>query len=78
MQLQVYCFSGLLGNAPANPNGVGCEIKEIMSTEDQYLVAPELKIVSETGFGAYATCTVKDGRIDTVTIENKGVVISLL
>ena len=63
-----------VGNQPANPNSVGCELKEIkvVNGGSGYLVAPELKIVSETGFGAYATCTVKDGKIDTVTIENKG------
>ena len=63
-----------VGNEPSNPNSVGCELKSIriVNGGEGYLVAPELKIVSETGFGAYATCTVKDGKIDTVTIENKG------
>ena len=37
-----------------------------------YLVAPVLKIVSESGFGAYATCSVKDGAITGVTLENGG------
>lgn len=67
-------FQGYVGNQAANPNGVGCELKsiKIVNGGSGYLVAPELKIISETGFGAYATCTVKDGKIDTVTIENKG------
>jgi len=62
------------GNEPANPNSVGCELKDIqiVNNGEGYLVAPELKITSDTGFGAYATCTVKDGKIDTITIENKG------
>ena len=63
-----------VGNEPSNPNSVGCEIKsiDIVNGGVGYLVAPQLKITSDTGFGAYATCTVKDGKIDTVTIENKG------
>jgi hypothetical protein len=67
-------IKGYVGNAPQNPNSVGCELKSITIKNggQGYLVAPELKIVSDTGFGAYATCTVKDGKIDTVTIENKG------
>lgn len=44
----------------------------IQSTGSGYLVAPDIKFVSSTGFGAYATCTVKDGKIDTVTVENSG------
>lgn len=67
-------IKAFVGNDASNPNSVGCELKEIKIKNggEGYLVAPELKIVSETGFGAYATCTVKDGKIDTVTIENKG------
>ena len=58
-------FQGYVGNQPANPNGVGCELKSIRINDggEGYLVAPELKIISETGFGAYATCTVKDGTV---------------
>lgn len=37
-----------------------------------YLVAPQIKILSDSGFGAHATCTVKDGKIHTVTLENAG------
>ena len=60
---------------PENPGaGAGYGVKkiEIVDPGHGYLVAPQLKIVSETGFGAYATCTVKEGKIDTVTIENSG------
>lgn len=37
-----------------------------------YLVAPQIKITSDSGFGAYATCKVKNGRITEVTLENSG------
>jgi len=37
-----------------------------------YLVAPQLKIVSQSGFGAYATCKVKNGKIVEVLLENGG------
>lgn len=37
-----------------------------------YLVAPQIKITSSTGFGAYATCKVKNGTITEVTLENSG------
>jgi hypothetical protein len=57
-----------------NPGVTPYPIKDIVieSRGDGYLVAPDLKITSKTGFGAVASCTVKDGQIDTVTIENKG------
>ena len=47
------------------------EIK-IVDPGSGYLVVPQLKITSDSGFGAYATCTVKDGKIDKVTLENGG------
>lgn len=37
-----------------------------------FLVAPQLKMASPSGFGAYATCTVSGGAIDTITLENGG------
>jgi hypothetical protein len=37
-----------------------------------YLVAPQIKITSDSGFGAYGTCKVKNGRITEVTLENSG------
>lgn len=63
------------GEDPRNPgSGGGYAVKTITieNAGSGYLVAPQLKIVSSTGFGAYATCTVKNGKIDTVTIENGG------
>lgn len=47
------------------------EIK-IVDPGSGYLVVPQLKITSDSGFGAYATCTVKDGKIEKVTLENGG------
>lgn len=37
-----------------------------------YTVAPELRIVSKSGFGAVATCTVANGQITSVKILNHG------
>jgi hypothetical protein len=37
-----------------------------------YTVAPQLKIVSNSGFGAYATCVVTDGKITSISLENGG------
>lgn len=45
---------------------------EIADPGSGYIVTPQLQIVSPSGFGGYATCTVKDGQIDTVTLENPG------
>jgi hypothetical protein len=37
-----------------------------------YLVAPAIQITSTSGFGAYATCTVAGGKLDTLTLINGG------
>jgi hypothetical protein len=37
-----------------------------------YIVAPEIKIASDSGFGAYATCTVTNGAITAVNLESGG------
>lgn len=37
-----------------------------------FLVAPQLKFVSNSGFGAFATCKVKNGKISSVTLESGG------
>lgn len=62
------------GQNPDNPGVTPYAVRSIRidSRGSGYLVAPALNIVSNTGFGAYATCTVKDGKIDTVTLENSG------
>jgi hypothetical protein len=63
------------GDDPRNPGGgIGYPVKsiEINDGGSGYLVAPQLKIVSGTGFGAYATCEVSNGSITSVTLENGG------
>lgn len=62
------------GENPGNPGVTPYAVRSIRidNRGSGYLVAPDLNIVSNTGFGAYATCTVKDGKIDTVTLENSG------
>lgn len=63
------------GEDPRNPGGgLGYPVKsiDIVSGGTGYLVAPQLKIVSGSGFGAYATCTVSNGAITSVTLENGG------
>ena len=68
----IRCYSG---EDPRNPGGgEGYPIKDITLDDGGagYLVAPQIKITSPSGFGAYATCTVKNGSIDTVTLENGG------
>lgn len=49
-------------------------VKEIQVTNggSGYVVAPEIKITSPSGFGAYATCTVANGVIAGVTVESGG------
>lgn len=65
------------GMTRGHPDNDGAEryvIKELklLNGGSGYVVAPQLKITSDSGFGAYATCTVKNGKIDTVTLENSG------
>lgn len=63
-----------VGTDPDNPGTTPHALRSIRidNRGSGYLVAPDIKITSNTGFGAYATCTVKNGQIDTVTLENKG------
>lgn len=44
----------------------------VKSPGSGYLVAPQLKFVSRTGFGAYGTCKVSGGKIISATLENSG------
>jgi hypothetical protein len=65
------------GYGAENPNNTDSKtysVQELVIKErgSGYVVAPFLQIVSNSGFGAYGTCTVKDGKIDTVTLENCG------
>lgn len=72
-QAQIVLEGYTAGNA-SNTTSRRFSVKEIRIDErgSGYLVAPQLKITSDSGFGAYATCTVKDGKIDTVTLESGG------
>lgn len=67
-------LQGVTSGSPQNTSGqrFGVGKISIKSGGDGYLVAPQLKITSISGFGAYATCTVKNGSIDSVTLENGG------
>lgn len=62
------------GADPGNPSGDPYPLKDIRIDDpgSGYLVAPDLQIISQSGFGAYATCEVEDGKIAKVTLENPG------
>lgn len=65
------------GYPPGHAKNVGTprfSIKSITVTNggSGYVVAPDIKITSSSGFGAYATCTVSDGKISTVKVEAGG------
>lgn len=67
-------LEGVTSGNPANTSAPAYSLRdiEIVNRGSGYLVAPQLKFKSNSGFGAYATCTVQDGRIDTVSLENGG------
>lgn len=65
------------GYGPDNPNNTGGRTYSvshliIKNAGSGYVVAPAIQIISNSGFGAYGTVTVKDGRLDTATLENCG------
>ena len=68
----IQLFSGGDSRNPGAGAGYPIAGIDIIDPGAGCLVAPEIKIISNSGFGAYATCTVKDGRINTVTLENPG------
>ena len=68
----IQLFSGNDSRNPGTGSGFPIAGIDIVDPGEGCLVAPEIKIISNSGFGAYATCTVKDGKIDTVTLENPG------
>ena len=67
-------IKGYTGDDPANPDSVGYSLRDlkIENPGSGYTVTPQIQIISPTGFGAYATCTTKDGKLDTVKLENAG------
>jgi len=65
---------GYSSNNPLNPGGSRYPVKslKLVNGGDGYVVAPQLKIVSSSGFGAYGTCAVAEGKIVSVQLENSG------
>ena len=68
----IQLFSGGDSRNPGSGQGYPIQYINVVDPGEGCLVAPEIKIISNSGFGAYATCTVKDGSIDEVTLENPG------
>ncbi len=65
---------GYTGGNPMNSSGERYSLRSLRLVDggSGYLVAPQIKITSNSGFGAYATCEVADGKIVSVTLENSG------
>jgi hypothetical protein len=72
---QAIIIEGFPTGHPLNTLSKGSSIRDVSVTNkgSGYVVTPQLEIVSQTGFGGYATCTTNSsGELDTVTLENKG------
>lgn len=67
-------LEGYTAGSSKNTTAARYSVKEIVIDKagENYLLAPQVKITSESGFGAYATCKVDGGRIVSVTLENGG------
>lgn len=67
-------IEGITRGNPSNTEAPRYKVKELklISGGSGYLVAPQIKITSDTGFGAYATCKVRNGKIVSVALENSG------
>lgn len=67
-------IEGYTAGNPANTESRGYSLTGIRidNAGSGYVVAPQIKITSASGFGAYATCRVAGGRIVEVTLENGG------
>ena len=65
---------GYTGEDPRNPGGVGAPLAklEVTSPGSGFIVTPEIQIISSTGFGAYGTVRVEDGKIVEAILENPG------
>jgi len=65
---------GYTAGNPLNSSGERYSLRSLRLVDggSGYLVAPQIKITSNSGFGAYATCEVADGKIVSVTLENSG------
>lgn len=65
------------GYTASNPNNTAARRYSVKSVKidapgEGYVVAPQLKFVSPSGFGAYATCGVTDGKITSIALESGG------
>lgn len=71
---QKLVIEGMTNGNPDNGAGERYAVKELVLKNggSGYVVTPQIKITSNTGFGAYATCTIANGKIATVTLENSG------
>jgi hypothetical protein len=67
-------IEGYAASNPKNTMSRGHSLAklDILSGGSGYVVAPAISIASDTGFGAYATCTVAGGAIASVKLENSG------
>lgn len=65
---------GLTSGNPENTAAETFGVKEVTIKDGGkgFLVAPQIKFISNSGFGAFATCKVKDGKIVSVTLESGG------
>jgi len=65
---------GYSGSNPSNPTGGRYSLRSLTLTAggSGYTVTPGIKISSESGFGAYATCKVTAGVVTSVKLENSG------
>lgn len=67
-------IEGYTAANPANTSSRGYSLTGIRidNPGSGYVVAPQIKITSTSGFGAYATCKVAGGKITEVALENGG------
>lgn len=71
---QKVVFQGYTAGNPSNTDAPRYPVRSLVLKNGGagFLVAPLLKIVSNSGFGAYGTCKVANGKIVEVTLENSG------
>lgn len=67
-------IEGMTRGHPENAAAPRYPVKELILKNggSGYLVAPQLKITSDSGFGAFGTCKVANGKVTEVTLENSG------
>lgn len=67
-------IEGMTRGHPDNDEAPRYPVKalHLKSGGSGYLVAPQIKITSDSGFGAFATCKVQGGSVTEVLLENSG------